>query len=331
MSTGSDSNVSSYDIFKRKVSIDNHIVRSSVSSWFAGLTAGCLGIAAGHPFDTIKVRLQVGKPMLLPNSSVYKVIKDLYRGIGPPTLSSGLIISFNFFVYENSKRYLTREEYFHKGKTTYGVDLNAVFMSAGLSGIGCALITCPISVVKIQQQVASKLGMIQCAKNIFMSNTNPVSVFYRGFTPLVTAEIFGRGIYFWIYEKLKLEIAYLLQPSREKRSYKDIVWNGSINPPDLSSTLHVRMLSAASAGCMSWLFVYPLDVVKARLQLDMNKNVYSGAIDCFVKTYKEGGWRIMTRGLGFTMFRAAPVASIVLPIYEYSKEFVDQILTPNFS
>ena len=44
--------------------------------------------------------------------------------------------------------------------------------------------------------------------------------------------------------------------------------------------------------------------------------------DCFAKTWQEGKLSAMYRGIGFTLIRAAPVAATILPIYEYTKEFI---------
>lgn len=77
----------------------------------------------------------------------------------------------------------------------------------------------------------------------------------------------------------------------------------------------------------SWLVVYPFDVIKARLQADTTNSKYSSATDCVYKTYQEGGLRAFTRGLGFTLIRAAPVASVILPIYETSKELLESYMS----
>lgn len=69
--------------------------------------------------------------------------------------------------------------------------------------------------------------------------------------------------------------------------------------------------------------IYPFDVIKARLQADSTNSKYSSVSDCVYKTYQEGGLKAFTRGLGFTLVRAVPVASVILPIYETSKEMLE--------
>lgn len=47
------------------------------------------------------------------------------------------------------------------------------------------------------------------------------------------------------------------------------------------------------------------------------KNKYAGVLDCFRQTVAEGGPRALFSGLGFTLLRAVPVASVILPTYDF--------------
>ena len=79
------------------------------------------------------------------------------------------------------------------------------------------------------------------------------------------------------------------------------------------------MCAAAFAGCFSWFIVYPLDVVKSKVQQDAGGMKFSGCYDCLIKTFKEGGVFALYRGISFTLIRAAPVAATILPLYEKIK------------
>jgi hypothetical protein len=90
------------------------------------------------------------------------------------------------------------------------------------------------------------------------------------------------------------------------------------------SRLDVRLASAACAGCVSWFVIYPFDVIKARLQADRFGIKYAGSWDCFIKTWREGGVGALYRGLTYTLIRAGPVAATVLPLYEFTKEYLEK-------
>lgn len=74
-----------------------------ISSFLAGSIAGATGIFVGHPFDSLKVRVQVGET-LKDQKWNWHTIRQLYRGILPPLLTTGTIQAINFALYEHFKR-----------------------------------------------------------------------------------------------------------------------------------------------------------------------------------------------------------------------------------
>ena len=84
----------------------------------AGILAGGAGVLVGHPFDTLKVKMQVARQgsstappadtpscrsAALPRLSAFRA---LYRGVLPPLLSTGIVQSINFGIFENSRKWL---------------------------------------------------------------------------------------------------------------------------------------------------------------------------------------------------------------------------------
>lgn len=212
---------------------DNTIKR--ISYFFAGTFAGGSGILVGHPFDTLKVRYQLGKaisiPLQLPQNvsstssssmSMMFQFRELYRGILPPLLTAGIMQSINFSLYEHFKGYW---------KTNWNfTHLQAVFLGGTMSGTLISLITSPIACVKIQQQIMTRKGIIDCSKSMYTNYG--IKSFYKGFGPFFIMESFGRGIYLWVYESTKLLL----------RS------NGGTTKDLKEETLGIRMISAANAG-----------------------------------------------------------------------------------
>ncbi len=68
----------------------------------SGLVAGACGILVGHPFDTMKIRLQVGDATKKAQVGA-KSVSELYRGIIPPLLTSGCTQFMVFTIYEHVK------------------------------------------------------------------------------------------------------------------------------------------------------------------------------------------------------------------------------------
>ncbi len=299
-----------------------HGIKQAASSLVAGIFAGGCGMLVGHPFDSLKVRLQVGK-RLSHVAADWSTFRELYRGVIPPVSTAGVTQSINFALYEYFRRHL-KDKY----KIGSGDYLKVVFYSGCASGSIISVLTNPISVVKIQQQVASNKSVIQCSADIFRNGG--VRSFYRGFLAMFIGESIGRGVYLGTYETCKLFIGNAR--SKDFCGIDDFIdaCRVTVNSDHVraNETMSTRVVAAACAGVFSWLVMYPCDMVKSRMQLDHMGTTYRGMWHCLSTLWKEGGIPGIYRGLGYTVLRAAPVAGTILPIYEYTKELVDSSLLP---
>ena len=149
-------------------------VRSTV---LAGIFAGGCGVLVGHPFDTLKVRLQVKQkrkvvePLSVkPSPTNITYVRSLYRGIWPPLATTGIMQSISFAIFENAKSHLSYRDLtsissFFSGRkdVPYTVQstaskksndwwlndaecgyLKRVFLAGAVAGTSMTPITCPI-------------------------------------------------------------------------------------------------------------------------------------------------------------------------------------------
>jgi solute carrier family 25 carnitine/acylcarnitine transporter 20/29 len=298
----------------------NHLNGSHLSAFIAGSVSGAAGVTVGHPFDSLKVRLQVGLK-LTHQKLDFATIKQLYRGILPPIATVGTLQAINFSNYEFFKRAFPKYMYpFHQhqldsdehpGRNT----LFTIFCSGFASGSVISLITSPMNIVKIRMQVESEAGLFTCMRDIY--RVKGFTTFYRGYTTALATEGPGRGIYLWTYEYTKLQIVRLRYGDDYHHKPGRIVTDSKYI--DLST----RILSAIIAGVFSWLAIYPLDVIKSKVQLDISKQRYSSSWDCIKKTFRNEGMTGFFRGLTYTLLRAGPVSATILPVYDLTKEFCE--------
>ncbi|CAD1472006.1 unnamed protein product, partial [Heterotrigona itama] len=80
----------------------------------------------------------------------------------------------------------------------------------------------------------------------------------------------------------------------------------------------INVVCAALAGAISSAIANPTDVVKVRMQVT-GSNSNLSLFGCFQDVYQHEGISGLWRGVGPTAQRAAIIAAVELPIYDYSK------------
>jgi len=215
------------------------------------------------------------------------------------------VSSINFSLFERAKRILHGET----DQKHQLAPLSVVFTAGCGAGSLISFITTPIGLIKVQQQTVLKKSLLDGISTLY--SAHGFKGFYRGFGSMFVMESIGRGVYLWVYELVKR----VLEPNTLDNVY----------------TITTKIAAASCAGCLSWASVYPLDVIKSRMQADISGSTYKTFSQCFRDTWDQGvrthgrwgGVYALHRGLGFTMIRAAPVASMVLPVYESVRAFLE--------
>jgi solute carrier family 25 carnitine/acylcarnitine transporter 20/29 len=146
----------------------------SFKSFLFGYLAGFFGIIASHPFDTMKTRIQEGKPIDFN-------LKNLYRGVSAPLIGVGLEKAIVFGTFENTKFYT-----------------NSDFISGAISGLTASLVVTPFERIKILLQTDSKINFRNSIKNKIK-----LGYLYQGFSATLTRETPGFAIYFSVYNFFK--------------------------------------------------------------------------------------------------------------------------------
>ncbi|KAJ3013686.1 Mitochondrial carrier protein ymc2 [Thoreauomyces humboldtii] len=285
---------------------------------FAGTAAGWTQVLTGQPFDTVKVRLQTQsreKPLYSGmGDCVKKTIKDegfagFYKGTLTPLIGVGACVAIQFGALEYAKRQFTLH---NTRNATVGVDptqLSApqLFLAGAASGIANSILSGPIEHVRTRLQVQARgadgrlaySGPLDFARKV--SSQHGASALYKGQGVTLVREFIGYGCYFATYE-------WLIQRCMRvegKRRNEIPMWK--------------QCLYGATSGYALWLSVYPIDVVKSKLQTDgftTSTQAYRGALDCAKKTFAKEGYAGFYRGFGACMARAAPVNAATFVAYE---------------
>lgn len=291
------------------VSLDSAVdPYKTVKDCLAGTAGGVGQVLAGQPFDCIKVRLQT-------TSGVYAGALDaarktlanegpraFYKGTLTPLLGVGACVSIQFGVFGAMKRsYDAANAAAGRSSLSDG----QLYTSGALAGAANSFVVGPVEHIRIRLQAQSNThptyaGPGDAAKKIYAHDG--IRSLYRGFGPTLLRESHGTGIYFFTYETLV---------RREGGRREDIpAWK--------------LCLFGAAAGYSMWLTVYPIDVLKSRLQTDGfgGQRVYRHAWDCLRQTLARDGVRALFRGFSPVLVRAAPANAATFLCYEYSRSTI---------
>ncbi|OIW17139.1 hypothetical protein TanjilG_21116 [Lupinus angustifolius] len=183
----------------------------------------------------------------------------------------------------------------------------AVVLGGVGSGALQSFLISPVELVKIQVQLrgicGTKLppsrsckGPIRVVQNIW-KNEGLVGM-YRGLFITMIRDAPSHGVYFWTYEYMKEQ----LHPGCRK---------------NCDESLNTMLVAGGLAGVTSWVFCYPFDVVKTRLQAQTPSSLkYKGIFDCFAKIVREEGHAALWRGVETAVARAFVVNGAIFAAYE---------------
>jgi solute carrier family 25 carnitine/acylcarnitine transporter 20/29 len=297
---------------------------SALYDLIAGGVAGSASVIVGHPFDTIKVRIQTSAAS---NTSIWSMatqfggVTSLYRGMAAPLVSASAINAVIFSSYATSSRYWDNHfadstELQLEQETGHDVWQKA-FCCGSFAGLVQCVIICPTEHVKCRLQIQHGRGAadniykgpLQAATSIV--RTFGISGLFRGWNATAWREIPAFGLYFSVYDYCKDKVTGLLADRA----------NLSVNEEVPHSHLWISStLAGGLSGSLTWGVIYPIDVIKSRIQTaPMETPLAQRRIWHVGKTLvAKYGWQYMFRGLGITLIRAFPVNGIIFPVYEFT-------------
>jgi len=268
-------------------------------------------VLVGHPFDTMKVRLQIegkngrftGVMHCIGQTFKKEGVRGFYKGLTPPLFATGAVNSVMFGLQGLTLHF------FKRGDPTRQSTVKETAVAAIFSGAAISLLVTPMEGIKSRLQIQYAAGglvqyhgPIDCARHV-ISSLGIRNGLYRGWSAVAFCRM-SNWSYFGSYELFR----QLLSKPHPQRT----------QPEARSLSFGANVLAGGLAGTCYWLSCYPLDVVKARILAapDVAPPKYKGVIDAARTIYRKEGWRAFFAGFSPCVIRAFPANAACFVAFE---------------
>ncbi|KAG0037341.1 mitochondrial thiamine pyrophosphate transporter [Podila clonocystis] len=339
---------------------------SKTETVLCGATAGVVSRFVIAPLDVVKIRLQG----LWKGNMAAEYLYLTYSGIQFLVYSQTKLLLAKTAKVSAEKAALIKDSTnatsakIPGAKVTVAAPLSAVsvltsssaiqsFISGANAGIVATACTYPFDLLRtrfaIQRDVKVYTGIVQACQHIFKQDGIPG--FYRGMSPALIQVIPYMGIMFGSYDTLKHLTAWLKHKANTA-SYSDS--SSSLKPSSTTSSeaptksvgqvlLGLEdLLCGALSGVISKTGVYPLDMVRKRLQIQgseqqkINASVFSPQSakvadalpttvwKCMVHIARREGYLALYKGLLPGLLKAAPASATTFLVFSQAGTFVEK-------
>lgn len=263
----------------------------------AGALAGALGQLAGHPLDTVKVRMQTdaggvrdaGAWRCATRTFAEGGARSFFRGLSVPLLSKSVEQCIAFGARGAADRALEASGW-RPGRARAGA-------AGAAAGAATAALLTPVYLIKVQLQVTAREGLhgptVAICRAVVANG--PLGL-YAGASPIMLGTTVGYACRFACYDKAVESVR---------------CWGAS-------GTL-ATILGGGVAGMATWASHYPLDLLSARMQaaaLERGGGRRLSMLGHLKEVLSEHGPRGLFRGLAPCLVRAFPVNAVIFLTYE---------------
>lgn len=286
--------------------------KDGVIDFIAGSVGGTAVVYVGQPLDTVKVKMQtfpqLYKGMLDCFVKTYRnegVIRGLYAGTVPAITANVAENSILFLFYGFCQKLIA-------AVTNTGEIEQLSTLSNATAGCFASFFSafglCPTELIKVKLQCAREVALVSGSKlrvtgfdllKDIVRKEGVVGLF-QGLQSTIVREMPGYFVFFGAYEGTR---SLLTPPGKTK------------NECGLMATI----AAGAAAGVALWSVIYPIDVVKSRVQASnerSNVTLWKSIVDIS----RREGVLFLYSGLRPTLIRTVPATGVLFLSYEWTKK-----------
>ncbi|KAI1366322.1 mitochondrial carrier domain-containing protein [Xylaria arbuscula] len=309
----------------------------------AGAVAGGVSRTATAPLDRLKVYLLVntksdanmaldaakkgrpimafknaGRPLIAALSDLYKSggARGFFAGNGLNVIKIMPETAIRFGAYEAAKNTLAGLE---GHNDPHAINPYSKFVAGGAAGMVAQFCVYPLDTLKFRLQSEYVSGgargnalLLQTARKMFAEGGTRAA--YRGVTMGLVGMFPYSAIDMGTFEFLKTN--YIQYKAKASGCHEE----------DAQPSTFATGIMGASSGAFGASVVYPLNVLRTRLQTQgtsMHPARYTGIWDVAHKTVRNEGVRGLYKGLMPNLLKVAPALSITWMVYEKTKKVMD--------
>lgn len=291
--------------------------------WWHSTASGVLGgvccVYAGQPFDTIKVRLQTQNKMSPLYSNPLDCLRKTITQGGYRALYKGSSAALASVVTENAVLFTAQSAIKDVVKSlnadpTAELSLGQEALVGGIAGFFSSTAITPAEVIKCRLQIQDRLSSSGVA-NTPLRYTGPVDAvmkiarteglkgLFAGLPSVWMRDIPFNFVFLGSYEAFCSAATWKFNKSREELGAAELFVCGGL------------------AGVSGWSIVFPMDVVKSKMQ---TTSASSSAFQVIRHTLKTEGVRAFYQGWSAAVLRAFPANAALLMGVELSKRFFEK-------
>ena len=256
-----------------------------------GVLYGTTSVCVGHPFDTVKTKMQAQSGFETQNmfrtfsKTVHEQgIRGLYRGCLPPLFGSGIYRSVQFAVFEGAYTYMDVPFARYELPFTGGIQLR-VLASGFIASTARAIIETPLEYAKVRRQVQQSWKLRDV---------------YTGF-----------GVT-WM-RTIGLMCTYFIIIDSTRRHFPEVFNSHVIGP----------FLVSGFAATFGWWVVWPFEYMKSQVQGN-----YGGKQSLFSRmsgvVRERGGILALYRGIGPGTIRSFVANGTSMIVMQFAQRKVSQ-------
>ncbi|KAI5306243.1 mitochondrial thiamine pyrophosphate transporter [Ascosphaera pollenicola] len=330
----------------------SHFHPTKYQTAFAGGMAGLVSRFFIAPLDVIKIRLQLEVHSLSEASTaqhgraykgIWATVRTLLKEEGVTAFWKGNISAEMMYVGYGTVQfgtYATLHKYLLEGNkptptttTTAKVKEKGIigvesFIAGSVSGCAATLSTYPFDLLRTRFAAQGNdkvyLSIFNSIKSIHRDEG--LMGFFRGSSAAVAQIVPYMGFFFACYEMLHPSISSFSFFAQNSHHDSDEKPSKPSTLARLSPFSTADALTGTVASVTSKTLVFPLDIVRKRLQIQGPTRTryvvgekmpeYAGIFNTIKKIVRHQGFFNLYRGLGITLIKAAPASAVTMWVYE---------------